>query len=604
MNSRRIFAALALLCAFIVPAYAQTGSPKTAAQLNAEINARITSNGKQQVTAFDLRQIWLDFVSSIIPDAPNYYVTPAGSDSNSCLTAALPCLTLQAAWNKIAVANHGAGGVVLNIADGTYSAGFTANGAWIGAGPIAVTGNTGSPGNVIINSGPANAFVIQNATLTFSGMEIRTTTSHAGIFAQRGGDVTFSNMRFGGDGTGNHMTVTNGGRIHCIGNYQIVSGGESHVHSFNRGYLDAPSGGCVGTLTGVYSFTSYFAGTSDGDIDFSGWTFSGTATGPKFFSHDGGRIKSGGLGIAGLPGSTAGSLRVFGQYDNFFGGPNAQFTANDNTADGPVTDLASQIQTVAADSAFGGMTMDAFANQTHITGSVSFGTNLNKLAVSSTFPVLALRGKAFDGSAYGALASLDINTTGAVTPSDHGGYVSLRTVPPGTTTLVEQMTVGKGTGGVTVGNGINPQGPGTLNILNSLFIDSVEIIDNTGWIIYTPASITPQGGALTGATVTASGKWKRSNGKSIVCSITVTVTAIGSGSPTGDIYVSLPISAKTSAGSIYTGSSFESVSHGDGGIAAVVGPFTPTVMVIKNVSAATYWVNGYAVTGQVEYEIP
>lgn len=68
MISRRILAAVALLCAFTVAAHAQTGSPKTSAQLNAEINARVTTNGKQQITAFDLRQIWLDLVSSIMPD--------------------------------------------------------------------------------------------------------------------------------------------------------------------------------------------------------------------------------------------------------------------------------------------------------------------------------------------------------------------------------------------------------------------------------------------------------------------------------------------------------------------------------------------------------
>jgi hypothetical protein len=56
---------LALLCALIVPAHSQTGSPKTAAQLNAEINARIISTGQQKVTAFDFRQVLLDSVSSM-----------------------------------------------------------------------------------------------------------------------------------------------------------------------------------------------------------------------------------------------------------------------------------------------------------------------------------------------------------------------------------------------------------------------------------------------------------------------------------------------------------------------------------------------------------
>jgi hypothetical protein len=137
--------------------------------------------------------------------------------------------------------------------------------------------------------------------------------------------------------------------------------------------------------------------------------------------------------------------------------------------------------------------------------------------------------------------------------------------------------------------------------------DHVHAYENTAWTTYTPASITPQFGAMTGATVSATGKYKQI-GKTVICQITVAITSVGSGSPSGEIRVSLPFSAQTAAGSKYIGSSFESAISGDGGIAYVLGDsspaVSPTVMGLKDKSAATYWINGYIVTGEVTYEVP
>lgn len=678
-----------------------------------------------------------------------YYVnSSAPNDSANCLSVASPCKTLQGAWNKMAVSNYGLGGAAISIADGTYSAGLIAVGAWMGAGPITITGNTGSPGNVIVSTGAANALTFQNVAVTLSGMELRTSGSFAGLVSKNGADVSFSNIRFGGDGTGQHMTATNAARIHCIGSYQVVAGGQSHIHAFNRGFFDAPFGGCSATLVGTPNFTSYFAGVSDGDIDFTGWTPTGTAaTGPKFFAHDGGRIKSGGLGMAALPGNLPGSQRVFGQFDNFFGGPNAQITANDNTVDGPAPVLASQFQTVAADNALGGITMNAFGTgQTHVTGGVAFGTAAAPTVVNSTVPLASFGGRAYDGSAYGIAAAIDINTIAGVTPSDHGGYITLRTAPAGSTTLTEQMRIGAGVG---IGNGVALQGAGTLNLSGSLYnngtaptgtggyvratspaittptgivkgdvglgnVDNTSdvtkwaatktltnttfdtagtgnsfsingiaatsntgtgavarasnpafvapalgtiasgdgsaltgtaagltvgdvanasvigkvltgyspgagtvastdsilqalqklggLVDNAGWTAYTP-TITPATGLLTGATVTGAGRYKRF-GRTVIAMVFVTITAIGSGSPSGNVIATLPVASQNTLGSVYPGSSYEVASAGNAGAAVIIGNVSATTMTIKNLSAATYWVNGYSVAAQIAYEVP
>lgn len=66
MISRRILAAVALLCAFIVPAHAQ----KTKAELNAEIITTLPDNTSGQITPLGLRTLTSDIIGSIMPTAP------------------------------------------------------------------------------------------------------------------------------------------------------------------------------------------------------------------------------------------------------------------------------------------------------------------------------------------------------------------------------------------------------------------------------------------------------------------------------------------------------------------------------------------------------
>lgn len=63
MISRRILAAVLLICA--TQAHAQTGSIKTPAQINAEINALFFNNTIGAITPFDIRQVGLDQVASV-----------------------------------------------------------------------------------------------------------------------------------------------------------------------------------------------------------------------------------------------------------------------------------------------------------------------------------------------------------------------------------------------------------------------------------------------------------------------------------------------------------------------------------------------------------
>lgn len=322
---RRTLAASALLFMLAAPAYAQTGSPKTSAQLNAEINARIISNGQQKVTAFDFRQVLLDLISSILPDAPNYYVaTTTGNDSNSCLTAALPCQTLQAAWNKMAVANHGAAGAQLNIADGTYTNGLVINGAWNGAGPLSIVGNCTSPGNVVLAPSGVVNIIVTNAFVNVSCLELRNLTGGlAELLASSGGDITFSNIRFGT--TDGDQMQASGGKIHGSGPYSIVGNMGSHGHSRYGGLIDINN--ATVTLVGTPTIANYFFGINNASVHFTNSTFVGSATGPRFLMHFSASFNSNGaISLTGLPGNVAGTMDASSQYDSLFVGDNLPWT--------------------------------------------------------------------------------------------------------------------------------------------------------------------------------------------------------------------------------------------------------------------------------------
>lgn len=86
MILRRILAALALLCVLSAPTYAQTGSPKTAAQLNAEISTLYPDQNQGAITPFDIRQVSLDMVASGILGQITLTGPVTGTGTNNILT--------------------------------------------------------------------------------------------------------------------------------------------------------------------------------------------------------------------------------------------------------------------------------------------------------------------------------------------------------------------------------------------------------------------------------------------------------------------------------------------------------------------------------------
>jgi hypothetical protein len=89
----------------------------------------------------------------------NLYVSTTGSDSNSCLTAASPCLTIQHAANLATTYDFAGQNLTINLAAGTYTQGLILSGPFVGA-----TTGTGTPASLIILGAGSATTVIDNST--------------------------------------------------------------------------------------------------------------------------------------------------------------------------------------------------------------------------------------------------------------------------------------------------------------------------------------------------------------------------------------------------------------------------------------------------------
>jgi hypothetical protein len=95
-------------------------------------------------------------------------------------------------------------------------------------------------------------------------------------------------------------------------NYTISGGALRHWYSSVFGWIH-----CIGhtvTITGTPAFSGAFAFSYFGYMNVSGCTFSGSATGARYYSGANGIINTGGAGASYLPGDTAGSTASGGQY--------------------------------------------------------------------------------------------------------------------------------------------------------------------------------------------------------------------------------------------------------------------------------------------------
>lgn len=237
-----------------------------------------------------------------------YYVATTGSDSNNGLAVGTPFLTIQKAINVIYTLDLAGFTVTVQIADGTYTAGFTVTRTFLG-GPVIVQGNSGAISNVIISTTSASAISVTfPQAITIRYLKVQTTTSGNCINVQAPAVVTLNQLDFGAC-AGAHIAGTTSANIVVLTNtpYTISGGATRHIDMRNNSSFTQTLG--TVTITGTPNFSSAFAyAIQQAGISLFSPTYSGSATGSRYFVSTQSIVNVYGGGASFLPGNSAGSV--------------------------------------------------------------------------------------------------------------------------------------------------------------------------------------------------------------------------------------------------------------------------------------------------------
>jgi len=262
-------------------------------------------------------------VREVLTANRTYYVRPDGNDGNNGLAdnAGGAFLTIQKAINVVASIDIGVHTVTIQLGDGTYTVGGVVSGPWLGTGAVIVQGNTGTPGNVVVNVGASTScFLVENggSRLTVQHLDLQSSGSSSfGLRALNGGTIIAgAGLRFGTIASGSHIeAIGTGSNIRCTANYTIQGSALRHWQALGGAFIFAE--GLTITLTGTpgFSAASGFAKAFQcGLIHCALNMFSGSATGKRYDAQLNGVVYTGGGGVNFLPGNSAGSTATGGQY--------------------------------------------------------------------------------------------------------------------------------------------------------------------------------------------------------------------------------------------------------------------------------------------------
>ena len=252
----------------------------------------------------------------VLTAARTYYVRSDGNDANTGLTnvAGGAFLTIQKAVDVVAGnLDMGIYQVTIQVGAGTYAA--VSLKSCLGALPVILLGDTVTPSNVLLSNSSAQATLsCVGATnlWTIKGFKVTATgTASYGVMAHQGALVNLYEMDFGACVTA-HVTARQGGMVQLLANYTISGASGCHLDTVTSGIIQG-SGRTV-TVSGTPAFSIAFARS----LNFSGmqvttFTFSGSATGPRYSINGNSVINCGGVSTY-FPGDSAGSAATGGQY--------------------------------------------------------------------------------------------------------------------------------------------------------------------------------------------------------------------------------------------------------------------------------------------------
>lgn len=253
----------------------------------------------------------------LLTSARTYYVRTDGSDSNDGLanTSGGAFLTVQRAVDVVLGTLDFYGfNVTIQVADGTYTGTITANSPQVGAGTLEIRGNLTTPGNVVFNpaSGQAVGANGFGCRLRVRGVRIQSSGSATLLQATFGGYVEAGTVEIGASSS-QAIYADSQGAIRFIENWSVV-GNSPSLFLIQGGGVVVNLFRTV-TLVGSIAFASSFCTVnSTGVLLIYGCTFTGSATGVRFYVIANGVIDTGGGGASYLPGDVAGSELTGGRY--------------------------------------------------------------------------------------------------------------------------------------------------------------------------------------------------------------------------------------------------------------------------------------------------
>jgi len=253
----------------------------------------------------------------VLTAARTYYVATSGSDTNDGLSSANAFATIQKALNAALSVDAQTFNITISVAAGTYNENLTVGAPFLTSATVALTGDTATPSNVVING---SLTVSNNAALTLAGFKI--TSASYGIQVNTGAIVTVNGkMEYGACATAHLYSTTFGGLL-LYADYTVSGNAVFHMLASFYGSITVAAG--VDPATGQPKITATFGGqafaytcysSTIAQIFLIGLGFTGAASGTKFSVDTLAIINTGGRGTSVIPGSAnTGNIGIGGLY--------------------------------------------------------------------------------------------------------------------------------------------------------------------------------------------------------------------------------------------------------------------------------------------------
>lgn len=241
------------------------------------------------------------------------YVATTGSDSTFGLSSGSPFLTLQAAWDFCqSTFDLNGYSLTIQVAAGTYTAGLAGEGSMVGAGTVTILGDATTPSNCVISTSGSSLSFNNGAAATVSGFKL---VSSAGscLVVSKACNIVTGSLEYGVAAV-SHIIVANGGILFIGAAYTISGSAGRHFDCGSVGLLQADAGSFLVSLIGTPAFTTFAFVQNGSLIRPVGLTFTGSATGARYFVSSNSTIDTSGGGANFFPGSTPGATSTGGQY--------------------------------------------------------------------------------------------------------------------------------------------------------------------------------------------------------------------------------------------------------------------------------------------------